>query len=167
MAPDPTRTIISQLPGTLQADLLVQNLFNPNSAIETFECEVMETGLPNADISVLKVKGGYTASTYLEVEQKTLNPDDTVDVVGYPGRYDEVYIHGMHRGALDRDAVKDVTDLFPKCELIVSHGNVHLGGNTPTYYLSTVIGMSGSPVVKEGKVVGIIIPDHLALTTSI
>src|SRR5947207_15311098 len=65
----------------------------------------------------------------------------------------------MHHGALDRDAVKDITDLFPKCELIVSHGTVHLGGNTPTYYLSTVTGMSGSPVVKGGKVVGNIIPD--------
>jgi len=147
--------------------LLVQNLFSPNASIEAFECDVIGTGSPNADISVLKVRGGYEASTYLEVEQQMLNPNDMVDVVGYPGRYDEVYIHSMHRGALDRDAVKDVTDLFPKCELIVSHGNVHLGGNTPTYYLSTVIGMSGSPVIKGGKVVGNKTPDYLALTISV
>ena len=46
---------------------------------------------------------------------------------------------------------------WPFCQkvgLVVTHGPVNSGGMMPTYRLSTVRGMSGSPVILNGKVVG-------------
>jgi Trypsin-like peptidase domain len=154
MARDDNRRIVSQLPGTFEARLFVDQLFENNPEIETFECEVVGTGLPDVDICVLRVKGDFRAKHYLEIKQKPVKHGDAVDVIGYPGRYDERYIQRMHGGAIDRDAIRAVTELFPKCELIVSHGLVDSDGNMPTYYLSTVVGMSGSPVIISGGVVG-------------
>src|SRR5436190_23207754 len=56
--------------------------------------------------------------------------------------------------AAHRDGVNEVETLFPKRELIITHGPVVLGGIMPTYRLSTVGGMSGSPVLLDGAVIG-------------
>lgn len=155
MAPDRNRTIVAQYPGTQKAELFVEELFNNNPGVETFECEFVATGLPNADISILKVNGTFKAPYHVNVAQTTLIHDDRVDVIGYPGYYTGRYVRRMHTGHVDRNAITAVEELFPKCELVVSHGSVDFGGNMPTYFLSTVVGMSGSPVIKSGQVVGI------------
>lgn len=154
MAQNSNTRIVAQLPGTRKARMLVEQLFVRRSELETFDCEFVETGWPAPDISVLRVKGDYKAKYYVQIEPKLVSQGDAVDVVGYPGCYGERYVQKMHTGDVDRDAINAVTELFPKCELIVSHGSVEVNGNMPTYYLSTVIGMSGSPVVMSGKVVG-------------
>ena len=112
------------------------------------------TGRPNVDISILKVKGDFRAKRYLKIKRHDLKPEEAIDVIGYPGRYGERYVLDMHGGLADWDSINNVTELFPKCELIVSNGIVESNGIMPTYQLSTVIGMSGSPVVVSGEVIG-------------
>lgn len=150
--------VVAQIPGTRKASLFVQDLFDsPRTPprFETFECQLLESGRPNVDISILQVKGNYKSPHWIKIEGKKFHKDDAVDVIGYPGDYPDSYVRQMmHGGVVDREDVEGVNRLFPKCELIVSHGLIASGGNQPRYHLSTVIGMSGSPVILKGKVVG-------------
>ena len=174
LVPDNKRRIVAQLPGTRRATSFVENLFNKHpcpppsslpqtrsssSGLETFECKCLGTGLPNVDIAILEVLGPYIAPVYLAIDQGSghgaLNPDDFVDIIGYPGIYNERYIQSMHHGAIDGDLLDDVFSLFPKSQLVITYGPVVLGGIMPTYRVSTVSGMSGSPVIVNGKVRGI------------
>lgn len=155
MARDGNREIVAQLPGTQKAVLFVDNLFTKKLQVERFECDFIGTGWPDVDICILKVKADYRSSNYLHIEPKQLSPGNRVDVVGYPGHYSDRYVQKMHPAeSVDRDAIEAFTGLFPRCELIVSHGTVESSGNRPTYNLSTVVGMSGSPVMMSDKVIG-------------
>lgn len=60
----------------------------------------------------------------------------------------------MYHSAIDGDLLDDVFALFPKSQLVITHGPLVLGGIMPTYRVSTVSGMSGSPVIINGKVRG-------------
>ena len=156
LVPDNKRKIVAQLPGTLRATAFVEKLFTKDHRrrFETFECKCLGTGLPDADIAILQVSGNYEAKVYLEIEYSGLKPNDPVDVVGYPGMYDERYVLSMYPDLLDEDSMDDVFALFPKRRLVVTHGPVVLGGIMPTYQLSTIAGMSGSPVILNGKAKG-------------
>ena len=122
--------------------------------LKTFECKCKATGRPNADIAILEVCGTYRAPKHLEVDRTALSQNDFVDVIGYPGVYNESYVSSMHDKPVDGDILDDVMDLLPKSRLVITHGPVTSGGMMPTYRLSTVRGMSGSPVMLTGKVVG-------------
>src|SRR5579862_5380611 len=50
---------------------------------------------------------------------------------------------------------RDIEDLFPRYVLTITHGTVIRGGNSPSYCVNTIAGRSGSPIVVNGKVVGI------------
>jgi len=156
IVPDGNRKIVAQYPGTRRATFFVHHLLNPNNPLnlETFECKCKTTGRPNADIAILEVCGTYRAPLHLEVGQLALNQNDYVDVIGYPGVYNERYVSEMHDKPVDGDIVEDVLELLPKSRLVITHGPVTSGGMMPTYRLSTVRGMSGSPVIMNGKVVG-------------
>lgn len=156
IVPDGNRQIVAQYPGARRATSFVDNLFNAANPLhlETFKCKFKATGRPNADITILEVCGTYRAPVHLEVNQVLLTPNDCVDVIGYPGMYNERYVREMHDKPVDGEIVDNVLDLLPKSRLIVTHGPVNSGGMMPTYRLSTVRGMSGSPVILNGKVVG-------------
>jgi len=148
-------TFLIQPPGTFQAELFVEQLFVPRSDISTIECESVANHYENGvDICLLQVKGEYRAQNYLKLKRNEFLRGEPVDVMGYPGDFPNRYVLRMHGGRVTRETVNDVGDLFPKCELIVSHGNIESGGSIPTYNLSTVVGMSGSPVLKSGEVIG-------------
>ena len=51
--------------------------------------------------------------------------------------------------------LKEVRELFNEGSLMVGHGSLVMGGITSTYNLSTVVGMSGSPVLMDGRLTGI------------
>ena len=85
-----------------------------------------------------------------------LNQNDYVDVIGYRGIYSERYVSDIHEKPVDGEILDDVLDLLPKCGLIITHGPVTSGGRMPTYRLSTVRGLSGSPVIVDHKVVGMV-----------
>ena len=149
-----TKSIVVQLPGTLQAELYVEDLFSARS--DTMECEILENGYPNVDLCVLRVKGDYRADKYLKPLKVDIAKGTALDVIGYPGDYSDRYIKKMHEGRIEaRQGVQEVSELFPKCELIVSHGKADTGGHCPRYLLSTVSGMSGAPVFADGKAIGI------------
>lgn len=159
LVPDGKRNIVAQFPGTRNATFFVEDHFDDpvKHGLQTFQCKFVGTGRPNADISILQVIGPYQAENYLEVRRSSLNSEDqqSVDVVGYTGMYTARYVRNMNHVA-HRDSVNDVEALFPKRELIITHGPVVLGGIMPTYRLSTVGGMSGSPVLLNGAVIGTI-----------
>ena len=74
----------------------------------------------------------------------------------YLGMYTEKQVLHMHSSEdlVDRHMVRDVEALFPKHELVITHGSVLFGGICPCYRLSTVVGISGAPVVLNGKAIG-------------
>ena len=157
LVPDNKRRIVGQLPGTQHATFFAEDLFKKPPPFSTFECKCLGTGLPNADLAVLQVTGSYRAKVFLEIDYGGLKSDDPVDVVGYPGQYSYRDVRNMHPGLIDGDLVEDVFELFPQGRLLVTYGLVVLGGFMPRYRLSTVSGMSGSPVIMNGKVKGIVI----------
>jgi hypothetical protein len=157
LIPDGKRKIVAQFPGIRNATFFVEDHFDDPAShgLQTFHCKFVGTGRPNADISILQVIGPYRAENYLEVHHCNLNSEDlqSVDVVGYTGMYTARYVRNMNH-ATHRDGVNDVETLFPKRELIITHGPIVLGGIMPTYRLSTVGGMSGSPVLLNGAAIG-------------
>ena len=155
IASDKKQRIVAQTPGTQHAELYVEVLFDKPD-VDTFECEMVETGWPHIDVSVLRVKGEYKSRHWVEIGQQALRVGDPVDIIGYPGLYSERNVLIMQTPAIrpDRDANRAVFDLFPKCELIASYGLIDFECDLPTYQLSSVVGMSGSPVLSGDKVVG-------------
>jgi Trypsin-like peptidase domain len=145
-----------QLPGTFQAELFVEQLFEQGSEVPTIECEIVKNQYTRGvDICLLRVKGDFKAKRHLQIKRTDFSPGEAVDVMGYPGDYPSRYVRKMHTGPrVTRASVDDVEQLFPKCELTVSHGNIESAGSMPTYLLSTVVGMSGSPVLKFGEAIG-------------
>ena len=160
IVPDGNRKIVAQYPGARRATSFVENLFDTVTSqhLETFKCKFKATGRPNADITILEVCGTYRATVHLEINQVLLTQNDYVDVVGYPGMYNERYVREMHDKPVDGEMLDNVLDnilnLLPRSRLVVTHGPVNSGGMMPTYRLNTVRGMSGSPVILNGKVVG-------------
>lgn len=155
--------IVIELPGTLKATYFLERLFKDPQpgANPRFECKLVETlfGKANhADISVLEVVGPYKSNSFIEVTQQILprECDGVVDVLGYPGEYSAREVMKMHPvpEQVNNDMVDDVHTLFPKRELIITHGSIKIGGNQPHYRVSTVKGMSGGPVLMKGKVIG-------------
>lgn len=152
-------TIVIELPGTLEATYFLERLFQtfPDANSQTVMCKLLETGYPDVDVSVLEVVGPYKSEHYLCIEHHKFVADiDAVDVIGYPGDYSSREVMRMHplQDLVTGRMVHDVEALFPKCELVITHGSMIFGGIQPCYRLSTVMGMSGAPVVLNGNVVG-------------
>jgi hypothetical protein len=82
--------------------------------------------------------------------------DGIVDILGYPGDYTSRDVRNMHPSSalVNGDMIHDVEALFPKRELLITHGSVNHGGHLPRYAVSTVKGMSGGPLIMNGKVIG-------------
>jgi hypothetical protein len=155
--------IVVELPGALQATYFVENLFEDpqTGANPRFECKLVKTlfgKVDGADISVLEVLGSYKSDTFIEVKQQILprDCDGVVDILGYPGDYSAREVKNMHplSGSVNGAMVHEVQTLFPKRELVITHGSINIGGNRPHYRVSTVKGMSGGPVIMNGKVIG-------------
>lgn len=150
-------TIVIELPGTLKATGFLERLFQPSANLRTISCKLLETGHPDTDVSVLEVVGTFKSEHYLPIEQHRFVPDvDTVDVVGYPSILTTRQIQHMHpcEDLVELNMVEDVETLFPRRELIVTHGSVIFGGIQPSYRLSTVPGLSGAAVLLNGNVIG-------------
>jgi hypothetical protein len=165
MINDSRDKIVVEIPGALTATYFVEDLFgNPQPGDNPrFECKLVNTLLgkvDHADISVLEVLGSYKSDTFIKVRQQILPAecDGVVDILGYPGDYSARDVKKMHpsyaSGLVRGDMVHDVEALFPKRELVITHGSVNSGGKLPRYRVSTVKGMSGGPVIMNGKVIG-------------
>jgi hypothetical protein len=155
--------IVIEFPGALKATYFVEHLFkDPKTGSNPrIECKLVKTLFgkgDHADISVLEVLGSYKSNTFIEVKQLILpcECDGVVDVLGYPGDYSARDVMKMHplSGEVDGDMIHDVETLFPKRQLVITHGSINIGGIRPCYRVSTVKGMSGGPVIMNGKVIG-------------
>ena len=152
--------IIIEKPGILKATYFVEHLFQPTQStiVQRYRCKLVDTLSRNADISVLQVLGDFTADNYLTVKQESLDDDChyPVDILGYPAAYTDKQVQRMHPSEelVDGDMIHDIEALFPKRQLVITHGSIISGGNHPVYQLSTVGGMSGAPVVLNGNVIG-------------
>src|SRR2546430_16056792 len=92
-------TIIVEMPGTLEAEYFSERLFQTSTRTghPTVICKLLETGYPDADISVLEVVGPFKSAHYLSIEQQKFVADaDAVDVIGYLGMYTEKQNLPMH-----------------------------------------------------------------------
>jgi hypothetical protein len=151
---------VAQLPGVHITELNVRNLFSDNPPVTVFRCTVQELCRPIADILILDCTAStYRATTWVTLEQKYIPGGAGIDLIGYPGLYGPQYVldtQGKAAGG-GKQALDDIADLLPTCELTVSYGPVMDNFRTPiftSYRVSTISGMSGSPVVLNGKVVG-------------
>jgi hypothetical protein len=158
---DPRDKIIAEEPGKLKATYFIEEVFGDPRDEEDgkrFECRLVETLFASADVSVLEVVGSYRSEHFIQVSQQPLPAEchgSIVDILGYPGAYTPRQIKNMHPSEnVPFDLVCDVEALFPRRELVISHGMVETGGEKPQYRVSTVIGMSGGPVLVDGKVIG-------------
>jgi len=159
VVPDQSVSVVAQLPGVQRTEFDVREFFENNSpeGVETFPCRVVPDKQNYfADITILDCsESNFRATEWFELEQVVLSHDLKVDVIGYPGEYTSSYLRDTQGVRIGRSELADVMELLPKCELTVTHGPVIRGGKMPTYRLSTIGGMSGAPVILNGKAVGI------------
>jgi len=153
--------MVAQHPGTLNVERNAKLVIEGGSrSPKTFDCIVKKTlykrGKPERDIAVLDCSGsGYQSTTWLEVVQQTVVPGSMVDVLGYPGTYDANLLSQRHGWEVSLNDERNVMDILPRWQLTVSYGPVIEVGVNVRYKLSTMGGMSGGPVVVNGKAVGI------------
>jgi len=107
---------------------------------------------PKEDIAILEC--GYTTPHFLPISLEKLEPDSVVDIVGYPAQITTEWLQS-HPGLVSADRALPIAEkLLPLRHLTISRGNVLTSNSTVTYYLSSVRGMSGSCLLKGGKVYG-------------
>lgn len=109
------------------------------------------------DIAILKCSIIYGAGPSLATDISELKENAEVDIIGYPG---EITNKGITRiqGLQDYQQSKlDAKTLLPSGKLIVTRGKVgSIHEDYFTYNAATIHGMSGSCVVYNGKVFGIL-----------
>ena len=170
VVPDKSVSVLAQLPGVQQAEFNVERLFKKDSLeIETFICHpVSDKKNYFVDITILDCsQSSYRATDWLELDQVVLSHGTKVDVIGYPGEYTIRYLEDSQGVRIGGSELVDITELLPRWKLTVTHGPVIRGGKLPTYRLSTIGGMSGSPVILNGKAVGIPTSRRLLLTLGV
>jgi hypothetical protein len=109
------------------------------------------------DITILDCsESHFRATEWLELDRTVLKKAMTVDLIGYPGDYTLTYARKTQGldPRFEKSEYRDIEDLLPKYELTVTHGTVITGGGMPSYRVSTIGGMSGSPIIVNGKVIG-------------
>ena len=157
IAKDKSTSIVAQLPGIRTAVIDVKHLFSETPTVETFACRVVpEKPDYFVDVTILDCsQSNFRATNWLELDRTLLKQGIKVDLIGYPGAYSKQYVVDTQNvGPLDKSAVRDIEELLPSCELTITHGPVLRGGKIPTYRVSTIGGMSGSPVIIGDKAVG-------------
>jgi hypothetical protein len=161
MASDKGTKLLAQLPGTLKAEKRTDGLWlqpNDTKGPETFTCTVTKSLYKKRnvdhDIAILSCKGSYQASQWLEIEKMPLPEGLNVDLVGYPGWYTAPILAHTQGFVLSDIEEQDIRQILPRCELVLSHGTILEPGALVTYKLSTTGGMSGGPVIVNGKAVG-------------
>jgi V8-like Glu-specific endopeptidase len=160
-APTKDVKIMAQHPGT-------PNVSDPfkvldGSVAPIFACKVLHTFFKNetdltCDIAVLDCAGKYSipVDKTLDIDVAEIHSGVSVDVVGYPGKYDEDFLQQEHGTEVDDidEAYRIAKTILPRRELAITYGIVMSGGDNPVYRLSSISGMSGGPVILDGRVIG-------------
>jgi Trypsin-like peptidase domain len=120
--------------------------------------EVIENASVRSNLDLAILKTAVQSSYFVDLSTQEMPIDGTADIIGYPGEKRERWIR-KHPGLADSEienSEKTAEELLPKRTLVVTRGIVqHHNGCYTLYKISTCPGLSGSPVVYEGKVHGI------------
>ena len=160
-APTKHAKVMAQRPGTAEAaidpfqvlDGSIANCFSCTISATLYAGEtVMET-----DISILECKNRYKADKWLQIDVNDFEVGVGIDVMGYPGNYEvslatdpDIPFPDVPRGKRFELA----NQILPRWQLAISYGSTLSNGDNPTYDLSTIGGMSGGPVLLNGRVIG-------------
>lgn len=154
--------IVAQLPGRQTTHVDIKQLFLEKPPIQVFKCSALLLNRPvAADILVLDCSSsGYRAHSWIDISRNYLVDGVGIDLVGYPGPYSPQYVADtQNMPEVSATDIDDLRDLLPACQLTISYGTVMKEFRAPilrSYRVSTIGGMSGSPVVLGGKAVGIV-----------
>ena len=128
---------------------------DPEYNITVFKCRVKWV-TTDVDIASLQILGQGIRFQRVVYETNVIpQVDNVVDVIGYPGNYDERWLENQHEHLIyETDTLTTVrTDILPKWFLSVMCGPLLEVGDEGAYRLSTCGGVSGGPVVYNGKVI--------------
>lgn len=131
-----------------------------NNQSNTFACEVLEA-LPTDnythDIAIL-LAPGHGATNYMPLSNQIddLKPNTVVDVVGYPGGISDEQMERFESSLNEPEkSLRNAKKLMPLHKLIASRGSVaEIADGLIKYNLSTVSGMSGGLIMRNGKAYG-------------
>ena len=117
---------------------------------------VLNDGPYENDIAILK-SVGFAFGEAAEIDLDTHVPIGAkVAVLGYPSQYNDQWISQQHPSIQDAlAAYHEALTLLPEDHLCVTYGDVTSVGEIQHYNISSAPGMSGGPVVYNGRVVGI------------
>ena len=113
------------------------------------------------DIAILTTEGfSGVCKKELELDNSIRQDnarDELVYIIGYSGEYSMKSIEEKYesRAKSVKAAFQQALVALPPFELVASCGKLLSGGENPEHEVSTIAGMSGSPVVFEGKIIGI------------
>jgi V8-like Glu-specific endopeptidase len=160
VAPEKNVRVVAQIPGARTGLIDDGILLDENVSQDMIVCEVVpDDSVSLVDITILDCsKSTFRATEWLDLDQTILKKSMKVDLIGYPGDYTLTYARqtqGIDPKS-EKSEYRDIEDLLPRYELTITHGTVIRGGGTPSYRVSTIAGMSGSPIIVNGKAVGII-----------
>jgi len=156
-AQGPLKSVKITTPGLVH---VTWNMLSSNR-LATIDCSVLGTLYSGkqgkdsylTDIAILH-SGSYTAGEYLPISAEETAPGTGVSVIGYPGPAKEGWL-GIHEGLQNVEASRLITDqMFPARRLTVSSGTIESTTGNIAYKLSTMPGMSGSPVLSHGTAIG-------------
>jgi V8-like Glu-specific endopeptidase len=146
------------LPGT--EFISAQNL-RVRGPIRT-RCTVLDnaytrSGRAKLDLAILST-GGLEFNNPLKISTEAVPIEGTIDVVGYPGEKSTVWVTQKHPDVTNLDDSQRIAEvLLPTRRLVVTRGVVqHNGARFASYKISTCPGLSGSCLMYNGKVHGIL-----------
>ena len=154
--------VIAQQPGAATVETHDEDIFKKKTRIMRWELEVAKTFFGEkrarwADLAILKtIAFEYTHWVELDFDSK-FDAGVQVDIVGYPGSHSDerlMLLHSEINGDNVEKAMADAQTLLPTGQLVISTGQIIQDARNPTYRASTTAGMSGGPVVLNGKAVG-------------
>ena len=115
------------------------------------------SGFPKVDLAVLNTLD-FSHDHWVTLDLTgTIDHGDVIDILGYPGPINEGGILVSHSSITNANldkAVDNARQLLPSGTLVVTFGTIIDAGDLPTFRASTTHGLSGAPVVHNGKVIG-------------
>lgn len=149
----------AELPGKIEVERNAEAVYQKKIAVRAFDVRAVKVWYTcgKLDFAVLESQG-YTNDHWVTLELTSkINIGDIVDVVGYPGSFDDTRLLRTHSSLSNKTIEQEFENarrLLPSGKLAVTNGVVTTDGESPTLRASTTHGMSGAPVVRHGKVIG-------------
>lgn len=148
----------AQYPGKLKVQRDFRAVLKKEIPASAFDVKAIANYTSSGiDFGVLKTKD-FSHDHWIPVDLSgIINEEEVIDILGYPGFINGDQLLVSHRSITDSNvdqAVRNASLLLPSGILTVTCGTVIESGLLPTFAASTTHGMSGSPVIRNGKAIG-------------